>query len=89
MLFMDIWTWEPEKRDEIHKIYNDFKQPEGVKVVGEWLDITGNRFFFLKEVDDPKAMLEANDSFLKIAKVDSVPVMENKEVVKLFAGMTA
>ncbi|MCZ7355800.1 MAG: DUF3303 family protein [Candidatus Methanoperedens sp.] len=85
MLFMDIWTWEPENRREVEKRWSEFKYPEELKVAGEWLDLTGNRIFVLYEVDDPKAMLAANDMWLDIAKVDSVPVMEAKEVAKIYA----
>ncbi|MCZ7361097.1 MAG: hypothetical protein O8C55_13585 [Candidatus Methanoperedens sp.] len=71
MLFMDIWTWGPEKRHEVQKRWSEFKYPEDIKLVGEWLDLTGNRFFVLYEVDDPKIMLSVNDMWLDIAKVDS------------------
>ncbi len=85
MLFMDIWTWEPEKRREVQKRWTEFKYPEDMKVVGEWLDLAGNRIFVLYEVDDPRTMLTANDMWLDIAKVDSVPVMEAKEVARIYA----
>ena len=85
MLFMDIWTWEPEKREEVRKRWSEYKYPEEIKLVGEWLDITGNRIFVLYEVDDPRVMLAANDIWLDIARVDSVPVMEAKEVAKIYA----
>ncbi len=85
MLFMDIWTWEPENRREVEKRWSESKYPEELKVVGEWLDLTGNRMFVLYEVDDPKVMLAANDMWLDIAKVDSAPVMEAKEVAKIYA----
>jgi hypothetical protein len=85
MLFMDTWTWEPENRREVEKRWSESKYPEELKVVGEWLDLTGNRMFVLYEVDDPKAMLAVNDMWLDIAKVDSVPVMEAKEVAKIYA----
>ncbi len=85
MLFMDIWTWEPQNRCEVEKRWSEFKYPEDLKVVGEWLDLTGNRIFVLYEVDDPRVMLAVNDMWLDIAKVDSVPVMEAKEVAKIYA----
>lgn len=47
MLFMDIWTWEPERRNEMEKRWAEWKYPEGIKVIGEWFDLTGNRFFLL------------------------------------------
>ncbi|VVB88119.1 Uncharacterised protein [uncultured archaeon] len=85
MLFMDVWTWEPEKRREVEERWSEFKYPEEIKVVGEWLDLTGNRIFILYEVDDQKVMLAVNDMWLDIAEVDSIPVMEAKEVAKMYA----
>ncbi len=85
MLFMSIWVWKSERRDEVKKRWSEYKYPEGIKLVGEWLDITGNRIFVLYEADDPRIMLEANDLWLDIAIVDTVPVMEAKEVAKIVA----
>ncbi|KCZ73584.1 Protein of unknown function (DUF3303) [Candidatus Methanoperedens nitroreducens] len=83
MLFMDIWTWEPDKRDEVIKRATGLKSPEGMKVLGEWLDLTGNRIFLLYEVDDPRVILEASYIWTDIAKVDSVPVMDAKIAMEL------
>ncbi len=85
MLYMAIWVWKSERRDEVKKRWSEYKYPEGIKLVGEWLDITGNRIFVLYEADDPRIMLEANDLWLDIAVVDTVPVMEAKEVAKIMA----
>ncbi len=85
MLFMSIWVWKSERRDEVKKRWSEYKYPEGIKLVGEWLDITGNRIFVLSEADNPRIMLEANDLWLDIAIVDTVPVMEAKEVAKIMA----
>ena len=83
MLFMDIWTWEPEKRDEMVKRAAEWKCPTGMKELGYWVDLTGNRVFSLYEVEDPAVLLEANNYWTDIAKCESVPVMEMEEVMKL------
>ncbi len=85
MLYMAIWVWKSERRNEVKKRWSEYKYPEGIKLVGEWLDLTGNRIFVLYEADDPRIMLEANDLWLDIAVVDTVPVMEAKEVAKIMA----
>lgn len=85
MMFMDIWTWKPEKRDEAEKRGMEWECPEGMKELGSWVDLTGNRTFFLYEVDDPKVILAANEYMTDIAEVDSVPVMEMEEVMKLLS----
>ena len=85
MLFMDTWTWKPGNIDEVEKRAAEWKCPEGIKEHGHWLDLTGNRTFFLYEVDDLKVILAANEIWTDIAEVDSVPVMEMEEVMKLIS----
>ena len=83
MLFMDIWTWEPDKRDEIERRASEWKFPEGIKELGYWLDLTDRHAFCLYEVEDPKVLLGANHYWTDIAKVKSFPVMEMKDVMEL------
>ncbi|MBC2702739.1 MAG: DUF3303 family protein [ANME-2 cluster archaeon] len=85
MLFMDIWTWEPEKRDEVERRADKWKCPEGIREHGYWIDLTGNRAFYLYEAEDPKVILAANEYWTDIAKCESVPVMEAEEVAKLMS----
>ena len=80
---MAILTWEPEKRDELVKRRVEWRFPEGMKVIGEWVDITGGRDFTLVEVDDPKVILAATFAWDDLAKFECVPVMEAEEVMKL------
>lgn len=82
---MDTWTWKPENRDEVGKRGAEWECPEGIKEHGFWLDLTGNRAFFLYEVDDPKVILAANEYWTDVAEVNSVPVMEMEEVMKLMS----
>lgn len=54
-------------------------------MINEWLDLTGGRVFLLYEVDDP-VMLAANSNWTDIARVETVPVMEVEEAMKLMKG---
>jgi len=83
MLFMGILTWESEKSDEITKRRAEWEYPEGVKVIGEWSGLAGDRVFSLAEIDDPKAMLAAASAWTDVAKLEIVPVMETEEMLKL------
>jgi hypothetical protein len=83
MLFMSIWAWKSERRDEVKKRWIEQKYSEKIKLVGEWIDITGNRLFVLYEADDPKIMLDIHDAWLDIALVDTVPVMDARQVAKI------
>ena len=88
MLFMTVYTYEPEKREAVIKRRAEKGKmaPPGMKIVGEWSDITGGRVFRLVEVDDPRVMLGASAAWADLGKIESVPVMETEEVMKLVSG---
>ncbi|MFC1893120.1 DUF3303 domain-containing protein, partial [Chloroflexota bacterium] len=89
MLYMNILTWDPEKRDEVLKRAKQtgFKH-EGIKVIGTWSDIDGGRAFQLTETPtDPKIGLKANFAWNDIMKIETVAVMDAEEMVKLLASM--
>ena len=85
---MTIYTYEPEKREAVIKrrAEKGAMAPPGMKIVGEWSDITGGRVFRLVEVDDPRVMLGASAAWADLGKIESVPVMETEEVMKLVSG---
>ena len=61
MLFMTIYTWEPAQRNELIKrrLEKGLAFPKGLKVIGEWTDLTGGRGFMLFETEDPKVLMAA------------------------------
>ena len=83
MLIMDIITWEPARSEEIIKRRGEEKIPEGIKVLGEWVDIAGGRAFRLVEVPDPKLLFAMTSFWIGLAKKELVPVMEGEEMMKL------
>ncbi|NOQ17987.1 MAG: DUF3303 domain-containing protein [Dehalococcoidales bacterium] len=85
---MTIYTYKPEKREAVIKrrAEKGAISPPGMKIVGEWSDITGGRVFRLVEVDDPRVMLGASAAWADLGKIESVPVMETEEVMKLVSG---
>ena len=83
MLFMTIFTWEPEKRDEVFKRREVEEIPEGYKVIGEWVDISGGQVFRLFDVDDTKVIPAVTFAWNDLGKPEIVPVMETEELMKL------
>jgi hypothetical protein len=55
MLFMAIFTFDPEKRDAVIKRRVEKGPQTGGKLIGEWADIAGGGSFRVVEHDDPKA----------------------------------
>jgi hypothetical protein len=86
MLFMTIFTWEPEKRDEMVKRFAEKGTVTAGKRIGAWSAIGGGRAFALVDADDPKAMVAVSHVWNDIAKMETIPVIETQELVKLVAS---
>jgi len=56
---------------------------EGVKVLGEWIDIHGGRAFRLVEVDDPKSIFLSNLGWSDLCNIEAVPVLPLEEAMGL------
>ena len=88
MLFMTIYTYEPEKRDEVIKrrAEKGAITPEGMKVIGEWSAPGAGRVFMLVETDEPKALLAAALPWSDLGKLETVPVMAVEDVFKVLSS---
>ena len=91
MLYMVILTWAPEKRDEVvNRVQKIGLEHEGEKVIGSWADIHGGRAFQLIETPpdlDPKILIKNNFVWNDILEIESVPVIDGAEMVKLASSM--
>ena len=89
MPYMNILTWDPEKRDEVIKrVKEKGLVHEGIKVLGTWADLNGGRCFQLsEEPDDPKLGIKANFTWNDILRIETVPVLEAGELLKLLESM--
>ena len=86
MLFMTIFSWEPEQRNEVIKRRAQGPAlPEGLKAVGEWVQVGGNRSFRLIDIPDAKLALASSLPWSDIGKLEIIPVMDSEEVMKLVA----
>lgn len=85
MLFMSIYSFEPAKRNEIIKrrMEKGTGLREGVKVIGEWTDLGGGRGFLLIEAEDPKVLMAGTLAWSDLMEIQSVPVIQTEEVMKL------
>ncbi len=83
MLFMAIFTYEPEKRSEVIKRRAEKGPITGAKIIGEWGSIGGGRVFRVIEVDDPKVLLAGSMAWSDLGKVELIPIMTSEDVIKL------
>ena len=88
MLFISIYTWEPDKRDDIIKRRAEQGRltPEGMKIVGEWVDLQGGRDFVLFEADSDQDMLMASMAWNDLGRWETLPVMDAEDAVKAVTG---
>jgi hypothetical protein len=85
MHFMTIYTYEPARRNEIVKRRSERGPivPEGAKVIGEWSYTGGGRGFIVFEAQDPKVMEAPTLAWSDLIKLETLPVREPEEVMKL------
>ena len=84
MLFMTIFSWEPEQRNEVIKRRMQGQSlPEGVKAIGEWVQVGGGRVFRIIDIPDAKLGLAGALPWTDIGKLEMIPVMDSEEAVKL------
>ena len=91
MLYMNILTWDPDKRDAvIERVKKIGLQHEGIKVIGTWVDVAVGRAFQLCDIPrdiDPKLSLKANFAWNDLVRIEDVPVMDAMEMLKLLQSM--
>jgi hypothetical protein len=89
MLFINMYTWDIEKRDEIIKrrVDNGRMTAEGVKVLGEWTAVGKNMGFMLFEAEDPKLISQSNLAWSDIIKIENLLVLDTeKDLIDLLKG---
>jgi hypothetical protein len=88
MLFMNIYTWEPGQRTAVLKrrVEIGLALSEGVKLVGEWQDLSGRRGFLLVEANDPKALMASVMAWSHLLKMEIVPVVAAADMWKGIEG---
>jgi hypothetical protein len=84
MLFMAVFTYDPQDRDRV--IERRLKKPEtpkGVKVKGEWFDISGHRVFRLFEAEDAVHLAALFYDWTDLGVAELIPVVETEFAIKL------
>jgi hypothetical protein len=86
MLFISIFTYEPDKRDEVIKRRAEgLFTPEGAKCIGQWSSAVGGRAFTLFEVDNPLVLSQWSRVWNDLGKFEVYPVVDAEELMKAMA----
>jgi len=84
MLFMAVFTYEPHDRDRvIERRMESQRSPKGVKIKGEWYDVSGHRVFCLFEADDAAHVAASFYDWTDLGVAELIPVVETELAVKL------
>lgn len=88
MLFMTIFTYEPEKRDEVinRALSKGTMVPEGAKEVGQWSSTAGGKVFRLVDIDDPKVAYRGTYAWSDLGKIEIYPVLDTKELLTMLGS---
>ena len=86
MLFISIFTYEPDKRDAVLKRRAEsLFTPEGAKCLGQWSSTTGGQAFTLFEVDNALIMSQWTYAWNDLGKFEVFPVVDTEELLKSMA----
>lgn len=85
MLFMTVFTWEPEKKAEVFKRFAEKGTVTGGKILGQWIATAGGRVFRLVDVDDPNAAFTTCNIWNDLGKLEIIPIIESQQAMKLIS----
>jgi hypothetical protein len=80
---MDIITWEPKDSGRVGDLYMNYEYPEGMKVIDEWIDLTGYRMFVIYETDDEKIYAPSVSPFIGLCRFETIPVMKADKYMQM------
>ncbi|AKB18096.1 DUF3303 domain-containing protein [Methanosarcina sp. WWM596] len=80
---MDIITWEPKDSEKVKNCYMNYEYPKVLKVINDWIDLTGYRMFLIYETDDEKASAAANLPFIGLCRFETFPVMKAEKYMQM------
>ncbi|ETA68468.1 MAG: hypothetical protein PWQ51_633 [Methanolobus sp.] len=83
MLFFDISTWDPQDNEKVIEHFKNLRPPAGITIINQWVDLNGGRYFILYEAENNEAYAEFNIPWSDVCLIDSVPVMESTDFIKL------
>ena len=84
MLFMAVFTYDPQDRDRvIERRMKTPRSPKGVKIQGEWFDVSGHRVFCLFEADDAAHVAATFYDWSDLGVAELIPVVDTEFAIKL------
>lgn len=89
MLFMAIFSYSPEDRNEvIERRLKWVEKESGVKIEGEWFDVSGHRVFRLFRAEDEVHLAASIYNWTDLGMAEIIPVLETDKALKLLKKTT-
>lgn len=83
MLFLAIFSYAPEDRNlVIERGMESKEESAGVKVKGEWFDISGHRVFRLFEAEDELHLANSVYKWTDLGVAEVIPVLQTDKAMK-------
>ena len=83
MLLMDIITWEPKDSAKVGDLYANYEYPKGMKVIDEWIDLTGYRMFVIYETEGEKIYAPSISPFIGLCRFETILVMKADKYIQM------
>ena len=88
MLFMAVYSYPPENREEIlNRRVEGLFIPEGAELHGQWSALAGGTVFTLVEASDPLVAVQCFQGWNSLGEFDMFPVMDTDALMKAMAAM--
>ena len=88
MYFMNICTWEPKDEPEVTARRKDWKWPERVKVIFEFIDLQGCRLINVLDTDE-KGLIASRSAWVDLVRFETFPVYPGGDTKKILMAQKA
>lgn len=87
MLFVMWFKWEPEKTEDVHKLWKEFKFPKEVKLIGRYLLIGRHMTVVIFEAPNEETILKITYTFRNFGIPHLNPALPLEEALKMMDKM--
>ena len=87
LLFVLWFKWEPEKTEEVNKLWREFKFPKDVKVIGRYLLIGRHISVAIFDAPSEEAILKITYPFRNMGIPHVNPALPLEESLKMMEKM--
>ncbi len=87
MIFVTIWSFPPENREAVYSRFKETggdKPPKGIKLIGRWNAVSGEKGVHVCECNDAIAFAKWAQVWSDLCSIEIYPALDEKSVAKMF-----